>query len=130
MRLYGDSSKPSPSLKCTNANDKFTTTTAKGNGKVSYSVGLITADEVNMAGADNQRSSNSSYYLYTGDYYWAGSPVGFNGGKGAGGFLVSAGGRLGSDGVDELYEVRGVVSLSSESKLLGSGTYNDVYTVN
>ena len=26
--------------------------------------------------------------------------------------------------------VRGVVSLSSESKLLGSGTYSDVYTVN
>ena len=129
LRLYGDSSNPSPSLKCTNASDKFTTTIAKGNGKLSYPVGLITADEVNMAGADNQRSSNSSYYLYTGDYYWAGSPVGFNGGKGAGGFLVSAGGRLGSDGVDELYEFRGVVSLSSESKLLGSGTYNDVFLV-
>ena len=34
------------------------------------------------------------------------------------------------DGVNGSNGVRGVVSLSSESKLLGSGTYNDVYTVN
>ena len=132
LRLYGDSSNPSPSLKCTNANDKFTTTTAKGNGKLSYSVGLITADEVNIAGADNQRNSNTSYYLYTGytgANYWAGSPFDFSEGT-SGGFVVDGDGRLGGSVVNGGYGVRGVVSLSSESKLLGSGTYNDVYTVN
>ena len=134
LRLYGDSSKPSPSLKCTNANDKFTTTIAKGNGKLSYSVGLITADEVNMAGADNQFNSNASYYLYTGSNYWTGSPFVFRRRQFGGGesyeFGVYYDGYLNRDRVDSADGVRGVVSLSSESKLLGSGTYNDVYTVN
>ncbi|MDD6277142.1 MAG: hypothetical protein PUA55_01035 [Mycoplasma sp.] len=129
LRLYGDSSNPSPSLKCTNANDKFTTTIAKGNGKLSYPVGLITADEVNMAGADNQGSINSSYYLYTGDYYWAGSPDVFNEGNLANEFSVSDDGYLHRGGVNNDSRVRGVVSLSSKAKLSGSGTYNDVYTV-
>ncbi len=128
-RLYGDSSNPSPSLKCTNANDKFTTTTAKGNGKLSYPVGLITADEVNMAGAGNQWNSNTSYYLHIGANYWAGSPRDFFDGHYANVFFVYSGGYLLYDYVYYTYGVRGVVSLSSESKLLGSGTYNDVYAV-
>ena len=129
LRLYGDSSNSSPSLKCTNANDKFTTTTVKGNGKLSYSVGLITTDEVNMAGANNESKGNTSYYLYNGSVYWAGSPRVFSDSTSFV-FVVREGGRLFSDGVYMVYGVRGVVSLSSESKLLGRGTYDDVYTVN
>ena len=115
-----------PSLICTNANDKFTTT-AKGNGKLTYPVGLITADEVIMAGGYGK--SNRSYYLYTGYFQWVGSPYGFDYAD-AGELAVHGDGSLYSDGLDGLQEARGVVSLSSESKLLGSGTYNDVYTVN
>ena len=125
LRLFGDSSKLSPSLICTNASDKFTTTTAKGNGKLSYPVGLITADEVNMAGG-----GNTSYYLYTGAYYWAGSPYGFLGGTGPEEFFVYDDGSTFDDVVNNHNGARPVVSLSSESKLLGSGTYNDVYRVN
>ena len=127
-RILGAGSSPTPTLICANANDKFSTTTTKGNGKLSYPVGLITADEVNMAGADNQYNSNSSYYLYTYDWYWAGSPYGFGGGD-AREFGVFDGGSLGWSYVYGDVVVRGVVSLSSESKLLGSGTYNDVYVV-
>ena len=117
-----------PDYKCPVASDKFTTTTAKGNGKLSYPVGLITADEITFAGLPAGKTNNS-FYLYTGDYYWAGSPNGFNVGY-AIEFDVVDGGYLGSDRVHSNGGVRGVVSLSSESKLLGSGTYNDVYTVN
>ena len=128
-RLYGDLSNPAPSLICANANDKFTTTTAKGNGKLSYPVGLITADEVNMAGAVF-KSDNNSYYLYTRDYYWASSPNGVGSKGGASVFLVNDDGCLRADRIDiGSLGVRGVASLSSESKLLGSGTYNDVYIV-
>ena len=74
-------------------------------------------------------SGNSSYYLYTNQYYWAGSPILFYVGYGAGGFRVGDGGFLYGGFVYNSSEVRGVVSLSSESKLLGSGTYNDVYIV-
>ena len=119
----------SPDYKCPVASDKFTTTTAKGNGKLSYPVGLITADEITFAGLPAGKTNNS-FYLYTGDYYWAGSPYGFGGGYSANEFFVYDDGFLLSDFVDSSIGVRGVVSLSSESKLLGSGTYNDVYTVN
>ena len=96
----------SPDYKCPVASDKFTKTTAKGNGKLSYPVGLITADELTFAGLP-AGETNNSFYLHTGANYWAGSP-----------FVFYDGNRA-----------RGVVSLSSESKLLGSGTYNDVYVV-
>ena len=119
----------SPDYKCPVASDKFTTTTAKGNGKLSYPVGLITADEITFAGLPAGKTNNS-FYLYTGDYYWAGSPIGFGDGFYAREFVVYGDGILDFDYVDSNGGVRGVVSLSSESKLLGSGTYNDVYTVN
>ena len=117
----------SPDYICPVASDKFTTTTAKGNGKLSYPVGLITADEITFAGlpAGNR---NNSFYLYTGGYYWAGSPSGFFDGYSIE-FYVGDDGFLNNDDVDSGIGVRGVVSLSSETKLLGSGTYNDVYTV-
>ena len=119
----------SPDYICPVASDKFTTTTAKGNGKLSYPVGLISADEITFAGLPAGKTNNS-FYLYTGDYYWAGSPCEFDGGDIAIEFRVYDGGYLGDGGVSYGIGVRGVVSLSSESKLLGSGTYNDVYTVN
>ena len=119
----------SPDYKCPVASDKFTTTTVKGNGKLSYPVGLITADEITFAGLPAGKTNNS-FYLYTGDYYWAGSPGGFVGGDSAFGFIVYGDGSLDGGYVYYGGGVRGVVSLSSESKLLGSGTYNDVYTVN
>ena len=135
LRLYRDSSNPTPSLKCTNANDKYTTTTSKGNGKLSYSVGLITADEINMAGVDIQANQNSRNYLNIGDYYWVGSSFEFRAGVNAFEFCVNEDGDLSNssglrvDGVDGGVGVRGVVSLSSDAKLLGSGTYDDVYVV-
>ena len=119
----------SPDYKCPVASDKFTTTTVKGNGKLSYPVGLISADEITFAGLPAGKTNNS-FYLYTGDYYWAGSPSEFRGGNYAYGFYVFDGGYLYFGYVGGICGVRGVVSLSSESKLLGSGTYNDVYTVN
>jgi hypothetical protein len=61
--------------------------------------------------------------------FWAGSPSDFDDG-GSGEFGVDGGGRLNYGNVYSNRGVRGVFSLSSESKLLGRGTYNDVYTVN
>ena len=119
----------SPDYKCPVASDKFTTTTAIGNGKLTYPVGLITADEITFAGLPAGKTNNS-FYLYTGAYYWAGSPYDFYGSL-SGVFVLYPLYGLRFDNVDSrFFAARGVVSLSSESKLLGSGTYNDVYTVN
>ena len=76
-----------------------------------------------MAG-NNWSESNTSYYLHTGAYYWAGSPLVFSDGNSLE-FGMDGGGTLGRGDVTDYIGVRGVVSLSSESKLLGSGTYNE-----
>ena len=63
----------SPSLNCPQDNDKFSVTTVKGNGELLKPVGLITADEVSMAGGRTS-SQNTLYYLYTGTDYWTMTP--------------------------------------------------------
>ena len=119
----------SPKLTCTTASDKFTVNTSNGNEALTYPVGLITADEVAMAGGVNSSDNeNSSYYLYTNQYYWSGSPFNFNS-SGASVFIVYSLGYLYGYSVDIASGARPVISLSSKAKLLGSGTYNDVYTV-
>ena len=119
----------SPDYICPVASDKFTTTTIKGNGKLTYPVGLITADEITFAGLSMGDRINNSFYLYAGANYWLGSPDQFGYGV-SGVFGLYRDYGLDYGGVYDRLAARGVVSLSSESKLLGSGTYNDVYTVN
>ena len=119
-----------PMLTCAVDSDRFTVNKIKGKGNsaLTYPIGLVTIDELEMAG-NNWSESNTSYYLHTGAYYWAGSPDGFDDGSSYV-FGVDGYGRLGSNRVNDYVGVRGVVSLSSKAKLSGSGTYNDVYTVN
>ena len=118
----------SPKLTCPTESDKFTSKKSSiGNKALEYPVGLITADEVAMAGGGDG-TSNSSYYLYTNQYYWCGSPRDF-GSSSAGEFIVNDYGYLDSRYVNAARGARPVVSLSSKAKLSGSGTYNDVYTV-
>ncbi len=119
----------SPKLTCTTASDKFTVNTSNGNEALTYPVGLITADEVAMAGGVNSSDNeNSSYYLYTNQYYWSGSPFNFNS-SGTRVFIVYSSGYLYGYSVDIASGARPVISLSSKAKLSGSGTYNDIYTV-
>ena len=51
-----------PTFVCSNANDRFTASTTTGNGKLTYPIGMITADELSYAGGLWQRN-NSSYYI-------------------------------------------------------------------
>ena len=70
-----------PTLICSRELDKFTTNTDStlGNGKLTYPVGLLTADEIAYAGGVNG-SKNTSFYLYTGEHIWSVSPCYFNNG--------------------------------------------------
>ena len=118
-----------PMLTCAVDSDRFTVNkiNGKGNSALTYPIGLITIDEVEMAG-NNFNESVKSHYLYTGAHYWTGTPAAFDGDFS---FEYSAmddsGFSMSDAGIR--FAARGVVSLSSESKLLGSGTYNDVYIV-
>ena len=62
-------------LKCLQQNDAFTVSdTGNGNGALTYPIGLISADEVVLAGGWN--ADNNGYYLYSGLRYWTSSPIG------------------------------------------------------
>ena len=118
-----------PMLTCAVDSDRFTVNkiNGKGNSALTYPIGLITIDEVEMAG-NNFNESVKSHYLYTGAHYWTGTPAAFDGDFS---FEYSAMDESGFSMSDAgiRFAARGVVSLSSESKLLGSGTYDDVYIV-
>ena len=121
-RTYGNNNSWNPSLKCQNELDKYSV----ANGSLSYPIGLITADEIVLAGG--RSASNSSYYLYTGQDYWSGSPAMFSGYVSAV-FRVDSLGRLNGPSVYIMYGVRSTVSLSSDAKLSGDGTWNNPYVV-
>ena len=125
-RLYNSKS---PILTCPTASDKFTVNTSNGNGALTYPVGLITADEVAMAGG-RYNVDNSSYYLYTNQTYWSGSPSNFDGSDASAyEFYVYSSGSVGNFDVNSYRGARPVVSLSSKVKLSGNGTYSNPYTV-
>lgn len=66
-----------PTLQCSQDVDKFTVSDTKGNGKLTYPIGLLTIDEASMAGG-LYNSVNTQYYLYTGQAYWTMSPSYFD----------------------------------------------------
>ena len=127
-RLY---SNKKPILTCPTASDKFTSKKSSiGNKALEYPVGLITADEVAMAGGVyGSSNTNSSYYLYTNQNSWLGSPSYFYSSGLAKEFVVYSSGCLNYNNVDYNNGARPVVSLSSKAKLSGYGTYSNPYTV-
>ena len=116
-----------PSLKCTQANDKFTVTSSLGNGDLTYPVGLLTIDEANMAGGYIV-SENYSYYLYSGQYYWTMSPYAFNYGY-SNVWCVFSSGRLGTDCVDRSGALRPVISLKSDITFSGNGSMSSPFEI-
>ena len=122
-------SSQTPSLKCSQiGNDMFTVSgSSKGNHKLTYPVGLITVDEVVLAGGFGG-SSNTSYYLHTGEYYWTMSPYYFYGGY-AFVFIVDSNGYLYNYGVDYTRGVRPVINLKADVTITGEGKSTDPYVV-
>ena len=120
-----------PSLKCPNNNDKFTTENI-GNSKLTYPVALITTDEVSLAGGltmDSETGNyvmNLDYYLYNGNYYWTMTPWAFVGGAAYVDFVDDFGYF---DIVNNTYAARAVISLNSNALSVGSGTMTDPFVV-
>ncbi len=128
------SSKKQPSLVCPNINDKFTTTSEVGNGKLLYPVGLITADEIAYAGGVLAQV-NINYYLYTGDYFlWSGTPSRFSdlnySNMNAHEFAINSSGYFGIINVRESISFRPSVSLKSGTSVVkGNGSSDNPYLV-
>ena len=128
-----------PSYDCTATEDKFTVDTSTGNGKLTYPIALMTADEVSFAGGLYLTSAPTWYYYNSANKsstgstdWWLLSPTSWNG-SGARVFGVggsSGPGYLGDDRVNGTYGVRPVISLKSCIKYsTGNGSASDPYTI-
>ncbi len=125
--LTNDPGGTGATLVCPEAADKYSAETTIGNGHLTFPVGLITADEVALAGGA-WNVSNNNYYLYTNNTYWALSPY-YSSSSIAGEFYVASAGNLGNNYVANTNGLRPVVSLTSEALAKGSGTWYDPYVV-
>ncbi len=124
----------SPILTCPNIEDMFTINniTLKnnrtgGNGALTYSGSVITADEVAMAGGV-MNLTNTSFYLYSGITYWTLSPIAYHTST-SNVFNVESTGKLNANISGQYYGIRPVINLSKDVKLSGNGTWNNVYEV-
>ena len=133
-------SNKTPTLKCAMNDDLFTSNLSEvGNKKLTNSIGLITADEAAYAGGVATKA-NTSYYLYTGNWYWTMTPSVFNttyaieytindDGNVNYAWVVSSDWNLRKGVVDSNGGVRPVINLSADVSFSGSGTATDPYVV-
>ena len=128
-RIYGEGMPINPYLNCPQANDRFSVTAVKGNGKLSAPIGLITADEVKLAGASS--SQNTLYYLYTGTNYWTMSPSQFSDWTSAMIYFVNSVGTLYNwNEATQTRGVRPVINLdTTKVTFTGTGTMQEPYVV-
>ena len=127
FRIYN---QKNPSLVCKQENDKFTVSDDLGNGDLTYPVGLITVDEVSLAGGVYS-VDNTKYYLYTGGHYRTISPNSFYD-SGIWMWRVVHTGALGGSFAGtstNTYGVRPVISLNKNTKFIGNGTMDSPFEV-
>ena len=109
-----------PSLKCNGELSKITS-----------KAGLITADELALAGYAYDNNNNTTYLQEnaTDTWWWSLSPSFFYAG-GAGVWDVNgSNGRFGSDTVEDTYGLRPSISLKSTTNVTGNGTSDKPYKV-
>ena len=126
-RLYSDSNK-SATLTCEKT-DKFSVSTNIGNGKLTYPIALITADEVSLAGG-RYNYKNEDYYLRTNNYWFTMTPSNFTQHNAyANVWDVYPAGELRDWGtVSYTYGVRAVLNLKSGILISqGDGTIDSPY---
>ena len=127
-----------PTFKCSQKNDAFTVNdTSKGNGALTYPVGLITADEIVAAGSGKfgMIIGNKKYYLShpyrtsiaTG--FWTISPCNITSSYSAVFYISSTGNITTDEPISQAGIVIPVINLTSEyaNTLIGNGTMENPY---
>ena len=135
--------RSTPSLNCENTNDLYThTSSSKGNKALTYPIGLITMDEVILAGAgggvfdgvSNYMPSSPNSYLRTGNNYWTMTPAGSYNSFGAthwsaSVFNVHASGKIDDNNAATSNGLRPTINLKSTVNIVGSGTISEPYKI-
>ena len=113
------STNKTPSYDCSATEDKFTADTSTGNGKLTYPIALMTADEVSFAGGLWGTNAQTWYYYNsankssTGSTYWWLLSPGIWDGSYARVFGVGGSSNLGSGDIFYTSGVRPALSLKS-----------------
>ena len=116
-----------PILTCAQQNDRFTVDdTSKGNGALTYPVGLITADEVVFAGIGNSSVDNTNYYLYSGYNYITMTPTS---NSTVSSYVLLGNKTLFSNSILGVHGIRPVISLKSSVEFTGNGTMDSPFEV-
>lgn len=110
-----------PSLHCP-------TTTAKFGGVYTRKIGLLTADEIIMAGGGFDKN-NHNYYLYNGENFFTMSPS-HQENKLMNVFMVNNNGALSTIETNALSGVRAVINVKGALSITGNGTINNPYIIN
>ena len=117
-----------PRLSCPNKADAFTVSdTEKGNGALTYPIGLLTMDEVALAG--EMIPLNTEYYLWSNNDFWTVSPRSYrddNNGY-AEYFNVQYLDYEANYRIGNMYGVRPTISIVPTAMVTGTGTWNDPY---
>ena len=128
-----------PSYDCTATEDKFTVDSSTGNGKLTYPIALMTADEVSFAGGVYGTNAPTWYYKNSANgsstgstWWWLLSPRRWDGGFAVvfGVYGSSNPGYLYYYNVNNTNGVRPAISLKSCIKYsTGNGSASDPYTI-
>ena len=133
-----------PTLICENENDYYTVSNASsGNKALSYPIGLISVDEVMLAGHAggifdgnyNHMKINPNSYLNSGLSFWPITPAGgYNcfGSKEWGAIIFGIGTNGKFDDYSSFYAhgLRPVINIRLDVTVTGSGTKTDSYVIN
>lgn len=116
-----------PNYDCINTNDRFTVDASNGNGKLTSSVGLLSADEAVFAGlipgvasANNYLNNGTSYWTLTPAYFYSYKAYNYN---------VNAG-TLGTSAVNTKLGIRPVITIDGNLKYVsGTGSLTSPYQI-
>ena len=123
---YGRFPSRGPILECPGIIDSFTVSSENGNGKLTYPVSLLTADELVLSGA-TRSNNNDNFYLNTGTYWWTLSP-GYYITSGASQFFVNTSGMLNFGNEQRVYGIRPSISIVANALVSrGDGTSEAPY---
>ena len=130
-----------PNLKCENTSDYYTVSSASiGNKSLTYPIGLVTADEVLLAGSSggvfdgeyNYQKNAPDAYLTIGQDFWTMTPAGYYNPFGhlywfSRVLPVDTLGLIDDRGPNNTLGLRPVINLKGILKFTGDGTKNNPY---
>lgn len=108
-----------PSIECPSSNKEY-------GGLYSGKIGLLSLDEVSIAGG-SKNIVNTSFYLYNGESYYTMSPTKYYYGAYMG--IMDSTGKLGEVMVTNERSVLPVININGSLNLAGSGTLEDPYVL-